>query len=173
MKKLRSSLLPGFIMIAMLFSTTSCGVKYGFTGGSIPDGMKTVSVLYFENIASMVYPTLSQNFTEALKERIRNQSRLSQVNDNADATFEGFITDYTISPAAVEAGTDRAALNRLSITIKVNYHNKIVEKDNFEQSFTRFKDFSGQLQSAQEETLNKEIILMLTEDVYNKAFANW
>ncbi|KKX48830.1 hypothetical protein L950_0218815 [Sphingobacterium sp. IITKGP-BTPF85] len=71
----------------MLFFTTSCGVKYGFTGGSIPDGMKTVSVLYFENIASMVYPTLSQNFTEALKERIRNQSRLSQVNDNADATL--------------------------------------------------------------------------------------
>ena len=161
------------MMMALLFSATSCGVKYGFTGGSIPEGMKTVSVIYFENIASMVYPTLSQNFTEKLKEQIRNQSSLSQVNDNADATFEGFITDYTISPAAVEAGTDRAALNRLSITIKVNYHNKIVEKDNFEQSFTRYKDFSGQLQAAQEETLNKEIIQMLVEDVYNRAFANW
>ncbi|MDH5828291.1 LptE family protein [Sphingobacterium sp. SG20118] len=173
MKKLKSRLLPVFMMMALLFSATSCGVKYGFTGGSIPEGMKTVSVIYFENIASMVYPTLSQNFTEKLKEQIRNQSSLSQVNDNADATFEGFITDYTISPAAVEAGTDRAALNRLSITIKVNYHNKIVEKDNFEQSFTRYKDFSGQLQAAQEETLNKEIIQMLVEDVYNRAFANW
>lgn len=173
MKKLKSILLPVFMMIAMLCSTTSCGVKYGFTGGSIPDGMKTVSVLYFENIAPMVNATLSQNFTEKLKERIRNQSRLSQVNDNADATFEGFITDYSISPAAVEAGTDRAALNRLSITIKVNYHNKIVEKDNFEQSFTRYKDFPGQLQSVQEEGLIKDIIEMLTEDVYNKAFANW
>ncbi|AIM35587.1 hypothetical protein KO02_02075 [Sphingobacterium sp. ML3W] len=173
MKKLKSRLLPVFMMMALLFSATSCGVKYGFTGGSIPEGMKTVSVIYFENIAPMVYPTLSQNFTEKLKEQIRNQSSLSQVNDNADATFEGFITDYTISPAAVEAGTDRAALNRLSITIKVNYHNKIVEKDNFEQSFTRYKDFSGQLQAAQEETLNKEIIQMLVEDVYNRAFANW
>ncbi|UIR55531.1 LPS assembly lipoprotein LptE [Sphingobacterium sp. SRCM116780] len=173
MNKVKSSLLPVFMTMILLLSVTSCGVKYGFTGGSIPEGMKTVSVLYFENIASMVYPTLSQNFTEALKQRIRNQSRLSQVNDNADATFEGFITDYSITPAAVEAGTDRAALNRLSITIKVNYHNKIVEKDNFEQAFTRFKDFSGQLQAAQEETLNREIIQMLTEDVYNKAFANW
>ena len=173
MNKLKSSLLPVFITMILLLSATSCGVKYGFTGGSIPEGMKTVNVVYFENIASMVYPTLSQNFTEALKERIRNQSRLSQVSDNADATFEGFITDYSISPAAVEAGTDRAALNRLSITIKVTYNNKIVEKDNFEQSFTRFKNFSGQLQAAQEETLNREIIQMLTEDVYNKAFANW
>lgn len=174
MNKLKFGFLSFFMTCLMLFSATSCKVKYGFSGGSIPEGMKTVSVLYFENIASMVYPTLSQNFTEGLKERIRNQSRLSQVSTNADATFEGFITDYNISPIAVEAGVDRAAGNRLTITIKVTYNNKINPKDNFEgQTFTRFKDFSGQIQSATEETLNKEIIQMLTEDVYNKAFANW
>lgn len=173
MDNIKSKFLPVFMTLVLLLSVTSCGVKYGFTGGSIPEGMKTVNVLYFENIASMVYPTLSQNFTEGLKERIRNQSRLSQVNDNADATFEGFITDYAIAPAAVEAGTDRAALNRLTVTIKVSYHNKLNEKDNFETSFTRYKDFSGQLQASNEEALNKDIIQMLTEDVYNRAFANW
>ncbi|WP_293953101.1 MULTISPECIES: LptE family protein [unclassified Sphingobacterium] len=162
-----------FLTTIFLFVMNSCGVKYGFTGGSIPEGMKTVNIQYFENIAPLVYPTLSQNFTEALKERIRNQSRLSQVNQDGDANFEGFITEYTISPAAVEAGTDRAAMNRLTITVKVTYHNKINPKDDFEQPFTRFKEFAGNLQSAQEETLGKEIIQMLTEDIYNKAFANW
>ncbi|WP_223584407.1 LptE family protein [Sphingobacterium sp. GVS05A] len=166
-------ILYTFLTTAFLFIMNSCGVKYGFTGGSIPEGMKTVNIQYFENIAPLVYPTLSQNFTEALKERIRNQSRLSQVNQDGDATFEGFITDYTISPAAVEAGTDRAAMNRMTITIKVSYHNKLNPKDDFEQPFTRFKEFAGNLQSAQEETLGKEIIQMLTEDIYNKAFANW
>lgn len=170
---LSKRILYTFLATFCLLMSTSCGVKYSFTGGSIPEGMKTVNILYFENIAALVYPTLSQNFTEALKERIRNQSRLSQVNQDGDATFEGFITDYTISPAAVEAGTDRAAMNRLTITIKVSYHNKINPKDDFEQSFTRFKEFAGNLQSSQEETLGKEIIQMLTEDIYNKAFANW
>lgn len=166
-------ILYTLLTTAFLFIMNSCGVKYGFTGGSIPEGMKTVNIQYFENIAPLVYPTLSQNFTEALKERIRNQSRLSQVNQDGDATFEGFITDYTISPAAVEAGTDRAAMNRMTITVKVSYHNKIKPEDDFEQPFTRFKEFAGNLQSAQEETLGKEIIQMLTEDIYNKAFANW
>jgi len=167
-------ILYTLLTTAFLFIMNSCGVKYGFSGGSIPEGMKTVNIQYFENIAPLVYPTLSQNFTEGLKERIRTQSsRLSQVNQDGDATFEGFITDYTISPAAVEAGTDRAAMNRMTITVKVSYHNKIKPEDDFEQPFTRFKEFAGNLQSAQEETLGKEIIQMLTEDIYNKAFANW
>jgi hypothetical protein len=170
---LSRKILYAFLTTTFLVVMNSCGVKYGFTGGSIPEGMKTVNIQYFENIAPLVYPTLSQNFTEALKERIRNQSRLSQVNQDGDATFEGFITEYSISPAAVEDGTDRAAMNRLTITIKVTYHNKINPKDDFEQPFTRFKEFAGNLQSAQEETLGKEIIQMLTEDIYNKAFANW
>ncbi len=153
----------------------SCGIKYSFTGGSIPEGMKTVTVEFFENTAPIVYPTLSQNFTEALKDRIRNQSSLSQANSDGDAIFEGRITGYSITPAAVEAGSDRAALNRLSITVNVKYTNTIKPEDSFEQSFTRFKDFSSAVTSiqAQEESLIRDINEMLTEDIYNRAFANW
>ncbi|MFD2966919.1 LptE family protein [Sphingobacterium bambusae] len=160
--------------LVLVMGFSSCKVKYSFSGGSIPENMKTVNVQFFENIAPMVYPTLGQNFTEGLKERIRSQSRLSQVNGDADAMFEGVITGYDISPAAVEANSDRAALNRLTITIKVKYTNRLDQtgESNFEQSFTQFREFSGQVQS-QEETLNTEIIRLLTEDIYNRAFANW
>lgn len=163
------------LMMVAFFSIYGCGVRYSFTGGSIPDGMKTVSVQFFENTAQIVYPTLSQSFTEALKDRIRNQSSLSQVDDNGDAMFEGRITSYTINPAAVEAGTDRAALNRLTITVQVKYTNTIKPEDSFDQPFTRFKDFSSATQpiQTQEEALIRDINEMLTEDIYNRAFANW
>ena len=165
---MRNSLLALFFVLT-LFSAQSCGVRYGFSGGSIPENMKTVNVQFFENIA-----TLGQNFTEGLKERIRSQSRLSQVSGNADAMFEGVITGYDITPAAVEANTDRAALNRLTITVKVKYTNNLDEtgESNFEETFTQYREFAGQVQ-AQEESLNAEIIKLLTEDVYNRAFANW
>lgn len=160
-------------IVVVLFQR--CGVSYSFTGGSIPEGMNTVTVHFFENNAQIVNPTLSQSFTEALKERVRNQSSLSQVDDGGDAIFEGRITSYTINPAAVEAGTDRAALNRLSITIQVKYTNTIDPDASFDQPFTRFKDFStaGAPIQAQEENLIREINQMLTEDIYNRAFANW
>jgi len=155
--------------------SVSCGI-YSFTGGSIPKDMKTYSVLYFENLAPMVYTTLSQNLTEGLKERIRTQSTLSQVNADGDAIFEGTITGYTITPASVGAGNnDRAQNSRLTITIKVKYTNKLDQtgESDFEESFSQFKEFPGSDVTAQEARLNEEIIKMLTEDVYNRAFANW
>lgn len=155
--------------------TVSCGI-YSFTGGSIPKDMKTYSVLYFENLAPMVYTTLSQNLTERLKERIRTQSTLSQVNADGDAIFEGTITGYTITPASVGAGNnDRAQNSRLTITIKVKYTNKLDQtgESDFEDSFSQFKEFPGSDVTRFEADLNKEIIDMLTEDVYNRAFANW
>jgi len=161
-----------WVFLSAMVLAQGCGVKYGFTGGSIPEGMKTYTVEFFENTAPIVYPTLSQSFTEALKERIRSQSSLSQVTNDGDAIFEGRITGYAITPAAVEAGTDRAALSRLSITVSVKYTNTIKPEDDFEQPFTRFKDFAGTV-TAQEESLIREINQMLTEDIYNRAFANW
>lgn len=164
------------ILLFTLFIIQSCGVKYSFTGGSIPKDMKTYTVLYFENVAPMVYTTLSQNFTEALKERIRTQSSLSQVNADGDAIFEGTITGYTITPASVAAGgLERAENSRLTITVKVSYKNRLDQTgdSNFEETFSQFKEFPGSDVTAYEARLNEEIIKALTEDIYNKAFANW
>lgn len=154
------------------FVVKGCGV-YSF-GGANTEGIDTYTVEFFENIAAMVYPTLAQNFTEGMKERIRTQSRLSQVNQDGDVVFEGVITNYTISSAGVEANTNMAALNRLSITVRVKYtnHKDTSGESDFEESFTQFKEFRGDV-SAQEEQLTRDIIQMLTEDIFNRAFSNW
>lgn len=167
--------LHHYILLLLLISVSGCGIRYSFSGGSIPQDMNTVTVHFLENRAQMVLPTLSETLTEGLKSRIRTQSRLSQVSNEGDAIFEGNITDYNIGPAAVEAGTDRAALNRLSITVSIKYTNNIVPEDSFEQPFTRYKDFSSATQpiQAQEEQIVRDIVEMLTEDIYNRAFANW
>ncbi|MXV49430.1 hypothetical protein GS399_00480 [Pedobacter sp. HMF7647] len=166
-KKIYLALLP------LLFIAQSCGV-YNFTGGSIPENMKTVSIQFFENNAPLVVPNLSQSFTEALKERVRNQSRLSLVRGDADANFEGRITDYNIKPVSI-TGNSTAAQNRLTITVSVKYTNTLKQEDSFEQTFSRFKDFSlndGSVQT-QEQPLIRAINQMLTEDIFNRAFANW
>lgn len=164
------------LVCLLVFTVQGCGVKYSFSGGSIPKGMTTFSVLYFENLAALVYTPLSQNFTEALKDRIRTQSGLSQVNDGGEANFEGVITGYSIGPAGVVSGTtDRAESSRLTITIKVKYTNRLdpTGESDFEQSFSQFRDFPGSDITRFEAQINKDIITMLTEDIYNKAFANW
>jgi hypothetical protein len=163
------------LVIAVCFMANGCGVRYSFTGGSIPADMKTVTVHFIENQAPIVFPTLSETLTERLKARIRTQSRLSQVSTDGDGIFEGRITDYKIGPAAVEANTDRAALTRLTITVSIKYTNSLNAEDNFETQFSKYKDFSTAAQPIQviEEQIVKDIVEMLTEDIFNRAFANW
>ena len=122
----------------------------------------------------MVNPNLSQEFTVALKDKIQNQTPLTIVNEkNADYGFEGAITDYTISPIALQ-GNDIAAMNRLTISVRVTFVNKFEENLNFEQSFSRYADYSSALNfTSIESGLMQEIVSYLAEDIFNKAFVNW
>lgn len=161
-----------FIILSSVLLIQSCGT-YSFSGASTGE-MKTISVQFFENNSALVVPYLSQQFTEALKTRIRNQSSLSIIRTDADANFEGRITDYTIRPVAIQ-GNERAGLNRMTVTVSVKYSNTLNPEWNFEQSFQAFQEFSltgGALQ-AQEPKLLALINKQLTEDIFNKAFANW
>lgn len=165
--------LKSLIILSFMLVYQSCGT-YTFSGASIPEEMKTISIQFFENNSVLVVPYLSQQFTEALKERVRNQSRLSIVRTEGDANFEGRITDYTIRPVAIQ-GNERAGLNRLTITVNVKYTNAITPELHFEQSFQAFQEFSlnqGPLQT-QEQKLITLINRQLTEDIFNRAFANW
>ena len=163
----------GLWIVVLLFSTQSCGV-YSFSGASIPETMKTVSIKYFENNAPLVVPYLSQQFTKALEDRIRNQSRLIPKRSDADASFEGRITGYNVSATAVQGNT-QSTTSRLTITVNVKYQNSLKPELNFEQSFSRFKDFSvvSSTFEQQDQSLITDINQQLTEDIFNRAFANW
>jgi hypothetical protein len=151
---------------------------YSFKGATIPPDMKTVRVVYFENNAPLVVSNLSQVFTEDLKTRIRNQSRLSIVENGGDGVFEGRITGYDIKPIAIQDNNNPiAGATRLTITVSVKYTNntKDFEKQSFEETFSQFEDFSVTTQTlqSQEQQLIRKINAKLTENIFNRAFAQW
>jgi hypothetical protein len=160
-----------FIFFILL---TFSGCKfYSFTGASISPELKTISVQYFENRAPVVYPTLSQEFTEALKDRFQARTPLQLVNDIGDADFEGTIEQYRTQPVSVQAD-ERANLERLTITIRVTYSNIADPELDFNTSFSRHEDYDAQMGlEAVEADLVKKIIDQLTEDIFNRAFVNW
>lgn len=152
------------------------GCSYRFSGASIPTAMTTISVGFFENNSTLVVPNLSQDFTEGLKSRIRNQTRLKIVQTDGQGVFEGRILNYSITPIAIQDNNrPTAGANRMSITVNVKYTNTLDPKKNFEQSFERFKNFTltGQNLQAIEPQLIKDINAMLTEDIFNRAFSQW
>ena len=164
------------IIILMMLSLvlSGCRMTVSLTGGNIDPRAKTVLVSTFTNNSSLVNPTLSQDFTTALKNRIQNQTPLTIINNgNGDYALEGEIINYTITPIAIQ-GNDAAAMNRLTITVRVRFTNSYDENQNFDQTFSRYADYNSSLNfTSVESTLVTEINDALTEDIFNKAFVNW
>ena len=160
------------IFIFTSISLISCGI-YSFTGASISADIETVSVGYFQNNASMVQPTLSNIMTESLKDKFISQTNLSLTDAIGDLQFEGEITGYKVTPIAIQAN-ETAAQNRLTISVKVAFTNNLDENQNYSQSFSHYADFdSSQDLSIMEIELIDQIVEVLSENIFNKAVANW
>jgi hypothetical protein len=157
----------------LAFVVQACKVSYSFTGANLSPAVKTYTVYYFPNRARLVNPTLSQKFTEDLRERLRRQTPLNEMSENGDIEFEGQITGYEVRPMSIQK-EDLAAKNRLTITIKLKYTNHKTPEENFEKSFSAYEDYdSSQSLSDVEDELNDLIVIKLTDDIFNATIANW
>ena len=151
----------------------SCGI-YSFTGTSIQPDVKTITINYFEYKALKVNPSLSNQITEALKEKFTKLTRLEQVDMDGDLEIIGEVTGYDVKATAVTAN-EQAAMNRLTVNIKINFVNRKYPEDNFEnKSFSAYADFDA-MQSLEsvESSLCEDIVEQLCEDVFNATVANW
>lgn len=150
-----------------------CKISYSFTGASISPEVKTISIQYFQNRASLVQPGLSQTLTDALIDKCRAQTNLSFINGIGDVNFEGEISDYNTRPLTVSADA-QAATNRFTITVRVRFTNAVDPDLSYEQSFSRYEDYDSAFSLADvEDSLTRGIVELLVEDIFNRAFVNW
>jgi hypothetical protein len=155
----------------------SCGI-YSFTGSSIPIGVETFQVNYFENTAggrpgSTIEPGLDRDFTIALQDLIVNQTSLNLVNEGGDIIYSGEITEFSVTPMAATAEI-KAAQNRLKMSVMVSYENALNEEDNIEKSFSFYYDFPGNLQVYDiKDSALEEIFERITQDIFNETLAKW
>src|SRR5450755_1627584 len=96
----KKNLVSWAAMLVVLFAffvSSSCKI-YSFKDVSIPNEVKTIHINYIENKARILNPQLSPQLTDQLKQKINNQTRLTQVpNDNADYDISGYVSDYNVT----------------------------------------------------------------------------
>jgi len=165
------------LLVIISLLVTSCGI-YSFTGSSVPVGVETFQVDYFENTAggkpgSTIEPGLDRDFTIALQDLIVNQTSLNLVNQGGDIIYSGEIVEFSVTPMAATAEI-KAAQNRLKMTVLANYENVLNEEDNIEKRFSFYYDFPGNLQVYDiKDAALEEIFERITQDIFNETLAKW
>lgn len=162
------------LLVFLLIFLSACRVNYSFTGASISPDIKTITIDYFPNKASIVVPTLSRDLTEALRDYFTSQTSLALVERNGDLVLEGTITGYDAGKPIAIQGNETAALNRMTITVAVKFTNRKDIKQNYETNFSRYLDYSSSqpLNSVQNQLI-EEINKQLVQDIFNKSVVNW
>jgi hypothetical protein len=160
------------ILFTSLFTISSCKY-YNFTGTGKIDA-ETFQVNFFQNNAPLIEPGIELRFTRDLQDIIQNQTNLNLVPQGGDLLYEGEIVDYRISPMTATAN-QRAAQNRLTITVLVRFTNNRKEDDNFEKRFSFFHDYPAneQMSGSRLTTALDEIFERITQDIFNESLAKW
>lgn len=157
-------------MITLLL--TGC---YSFKGVSIP---QSVNTFYIENFAINVAnapAALEVTIAEELRRKIREGSRLQSTEIDPDVEFIGTITSYGVDNAgAVSNGNDQAALNKLKLTLVVEYIDNIDDDNSKKKTYAPFTTFDSSLDLQDVELDLIEILVdEVTEQIFNDTFTDW
>jgi hypothetical protein len=176
--------LSSFLGIALLsLILVSCKITFGgrsfgydLKGVRISPECKTAGVDYFKNQASLVQPLLAQKLTEKLKDKILSQTSLKLTNGTGDITFSGIIDGYATEPKAPLGGDNvTAALNRLTVSIKVKYTNSKDPQYEYDTNFSEYIDYRAEQNLDQVENSKDfdNMLDRLVQAIFDRAFVNW
>ena len=166
-----------FFLCIYLFFLQSC---YSFTGSSLSPETKTIQIKEFPNNAALMNANLAQQFSTDIQNLFLQRTTLKGASENPDILIEGEITDYSITPTTISSavnapgGTIQAAQNKLTITVKLHYENKIEPDKSFDRTYSDEAVFSSDMdinsiETSQVKVVNERII----NKIFNDTVANW
>lgn len=150
--------------------STGC---YSFRGTSIPPSVNTFYVESFEDQTTGAAPTLAQDFTILLTDKIRSESRLQPTETDPDIEFKGTVTRFQVTAEAPQPD-EQVSFNNLNIEVYIEYSEKDNEDAAWQKSFPFFRPFPADVTLLEvQDQLIQEISEQIVEDIFNKAFTNW
>jgi len=159
------------LLLPVLLLAAGCGV-YSMSGATIEG--KNINIHQLDNKARNVVPSLASTMTDKIRSRILSQTGLTPVTkDDADYDMSGAITAYEVTVTGA-TNVQTASKNRLTVSIQLTFKNRLNEKANFTQTFTRFSDFDAtQIVENVQCALIDDIGNQIADDIFDKAFVNW
>ncbi len=161
-----------FVLICITLIFSSCKI-YRFTDASVDPNIKSVTVNTMQNMAAIQVPSIAPLLVEKLQERFLRETGLRMIQDGGDIEFSGVIVDYHIDPVAI-THTETVEQNRLTISIKIDFINRINPDKDFSTTFRESEIYEASKSSNEvDDEIAPIIIDKLVQIIFNKAFVNW
>ena len=157
-----------FIFIALTLN--SC---YSFRGVSIPADVNTFYVRQVKLTDFAAPADTPERFMEQFRQKVRSQSSLKWDETDPHIEFDCSISSFKVSNEGNQQGNE-VSLNKLTISVKVEYINNNEEEDTWQKTFSFGIPFdpSEDLQEVQDGYI-EDIFDQISENIFNEAFTNW
>ena len=174
MHSIKSYISGAIVLVFSALCLHGCTISYKFNGASIDySKIRSIAISDFPNNAALVYPALSADLSQGIRDIYQRQTRLQVSRKSGDLELEGEITGYALTPMAISADS-YSAETKLTITIKVRFTNNVNPEESFDKTYSAYQTFesSKMLNDVQEE-LCALMIKELAENIYNDTVARW
>lgn len=167
MRRLRAT--AAFVSIALL--AAGCRFPYSLNGGGLPDDIKSVAIIPFDNETPS--PELQRELNEALRSSFASKLGLKEAGeDKASAVVRGRIVTYDLDVAtAFSANPAQATSSRrqLKVAVHVEIFDQVHNRALMTKDFTEIGDYpEGGEASGRKQAIEKIVV-----DVIQGAQSNW
>lgn len=169
-KFLKITFSAALIICVICFSS---GCVYSFSGGSLPDHLKTVQVILFEDNTNRYDLKLADRITKGITAEIEKQ-KLMDIENSAESHAKIFGTITKFEEVVASQTRDEIADERkITLSLKLTFYDRTKTQEILSTDVTRIESFvaSGG-ETLRDETIEK-IIKNICEDAVIKLTSNW
>ena len=161
--------LPGLVLG---LSLEGCFWKYGFAGGGLPQHVRTVAVVPFENQTAV--PELTRELSDAVRTAMLDRLGMRDATEEkADAVVRGTITRYDPdAPVAFSADPTRATQvrRRLQIVLDIEIFDQVANKVLYTRKGIMAE---GEYSDRADVVARKQAIDRIVSDILDGAQSQW
>lgn len=124
-----------FCFLTMII--TGC---YSFTGGNIPDHLKTIFIPSVKDNSGYGNPKYRENLYQKIIEEFRNDGSLTVVDKTGDARLNVSLESIREETIAVNPGQVESE-RKIVVTCEVEYYDAVKKKQIWKKSFPNFSNY--------------------------------
>lgn len=157
------------LLVVLVILISGC---YSFTGGSVPDHLKSINIEAVEDMSGFGDPTFRDLLNDQLIVDFEDDGTFRIIQRNSDARLQTAIKSIREEPVSLSTG-ELETERKITIVIEVEYSDLVLKKQIWKKNFTNYGVFEiSNAQLGRQEAL-KSAIEQASIDILFAVVSGW